>query len=96
MTVAVRLPEDLENDLRRLAERSGHTLSDCVREACVAYIAEKQAASTVSADFESDAFRLGKHLFGSAASGEPARWQQRRQLIRDQVAAKHVRRTRPH
>lgn len=87
MTVAVRLPEELEADLRRLATRTGHTLSDCVREACVAYIAHQQPAVTETN--ESEAYRLGKHVFGGADSGESARWKNRKQIFVTALTAKH-------
>ncbi len=83
MTVAVRLPEDLEHDLRLLAARTGHTLSDCVREACVAYIAQQPASH------ESAAYSSGKHLFGSADSSDATRWKNRKQIISDALITKH-------
>lgn len=89
MTVAVRLPEELENDLRRLATRTGHTLSDCVREACVAYIAQQQPAVQAADAHESEAYRLGKHVFGLADSGESTRWKNRKQIITASLTAKH-------
>jgi plasmid stability protein len=94
MTVAVRLPEELEHELRQLAARTGHTLSDCVREACVAYIAQQPEDPD---GHESAAYRSGKHLFGSAESGDATRWSQRRQIIHDAMNAKHrARRPRAH
>ncbi len=94
MTVTVRLPEDLENDLRLLAARTGHTLSDCVREACVAYIAQQPANAD---SHESAAYSSGKHLFGSADSGDATRWKNRKQIINDSLIAKHrARRPRTH
>lgn len=86
MTLAVRLPPELEAELRQLAERTGHTLSDCVREACTAYVAEHRAANK---GYESEAYKAGKHLFGCADSGDPDRWKKRKQIIRDRVVAKH-------
>lgn len=88
MTVAVRLPEELEADLRRLATRTGHTLSDCVREACIAYIAQQQPAQADDAH-ESEAYRRGKHVFGCADSGEATRWKNRKQIITASMTAKH-------
>jgi len=89
MTVAVRLPEELEYDLRQLATRTGHTLSDCVREACVAYIAQQQPAPQGDDDQESEAYRLGKHVFGGADSGDATRWKKRKQLITASLITKH-------
>ena len=89
MTVAVRLPEDLEADLRRLATRTGLTLSDCVREACVAYIAQQQPTDQAADVHESEAYRLGKHVFGIADSGDSTRWKNRKQLIAATLTAKH-------
>jgi hypothetical protein len=86
MTLAVRLPPELEAELRQLAERTGHTLSDCVREACTAYVTEHRAADT---GYESEAYRAGKHLFGCYDSREPDRVLRRKQIIRDRVVAKH-------
>jgi predicted DNA-binding protein len=89
MTVAVRLPEELEADLRRLATRTGHTLSDCVREACVAYIAQQQPAAQAADANESEAYRIGKHVFGCADSGDATRWKNRKQIIATSLTAKH-------
>lgn len=89
MTVAVRLPEDLEHDLRLLATRTGHTLSDCVREACVAYIAQQPASDESADSHESAAYSSGKHLFGSADSGDATRWKNRKQIITEAMIAKH-------
>jgi len=89
MTVAVRLPEELEYDLRQLATRTGHTLSDCVREACVAYIAQQQPAPQGDDAHESEAYRLGKHVFGGADSGDATRWKNRKQFIVATLTAQH-------
>ena len=83
MTVSLRLDDALEAELRRRLARDGTPLSDFIRQA----IHEKLARDRES----SDPYTLGQPFFGRHASGEQDRSQQRKQIVRERLDAKHRR-----
>jgi predicted DNA-binding protein len=90
MTVVVRLPDELEQQLRDMALRTGTTVSTCVREACTAYLVDQQSAPVSDA---SVAYLLGSEQFGCVASGQHDRSAQRHVLVAASMRAKHARRS---
>ena len=84
MTITIRLPEELEAELRvRLAAR-GFGLSEFVREA----IAEKLDRE---ADGRPSAYELGKNVFGKHGSGRNDLSTNRKAILGELLRAKHSR-----
>ncbi len=83
MTVSLRLGEPLETELRRRLAQDGTSLSDFIRQAVREKI-ERKAQSV-------DPYALGPPLFGRHARGEQDRSQRRKQIIHEQLDAKHRR-----
>ena len=81
MTVSLRLEKNLEAQLRQRLAHDGIPLSEFIRQA----ILEKLERETQPAD----PYTLGRGLFGRHASGEPDRSQRRKQIIREQLHARH-------
>ena len=81
MTVSLRLEKNLEAELRQRLAHHGIPLSEFIRQA----ILEKLERETQPAD----PYTLGRGLFGRHASGEPDRSQRRKQIIREQLHARH-------
>lgn len=84
MTITVRLPDELEADLRARLDARGVGLSDFVRDA----IAEKLEREPAE---ESSAYELGKHLFGKHGSGRDDLSTNRKAILSDILRAKHRR-----
>ncbi len=85
VTITIRLPDQLESELRRRLDAEGVALSDYVRTA----IAEKLAREPAR---RLSPYELGQHLFGRYGDGDADGSEKRKQRIRDAVVAKHHRR----
>ena len=84
MTITIRLPTELETDLRTRLGARGAALSDFVRDA----IAEKLEREPPEAP---SAYELGKHLFGKHASGRRDLSGNRKTVLNEVLRAKHRR-----
>lgn len=81
--LTVRLPEDLERALERLAEVEGTTKTRIVRQALERYLHERRE--------ERSAFELGEDLFGRYGSGDGTRSTRVREGVRVRLHAKRAR-----
>ncbi len=88
MTITVRLPVEIEADLRARVDTTGAALSNFVREA----IAEKLRREQPD---KPSAYELGKHLFGKHGSGRHDLSSNRKAILGERLDAKHRRRRRP-
>jgi Arc/MetJ-type ribon-helix-helix transcriptional regulator len=84
MTVTIRLPEDLEAELRTRLDAQGVGLSEFVREA----IAEKLDREATG---QPTAYDLGKGLFGKHGSGRNDLSSKRKAILGEILRAKHHR-----
>jgi Arc/MetJ-type ribon-helix-helix transcriptional regulator len=84
MTITIRLPEQLEDELRARLEAQSIGLSDFVREA----ITEKLEREQVE---KPSAYELGKHLFGRHGSGRDDLSTNRKKILGEILSAKHRR-----
>ena len=84
MTITIRLPTELEADLRARLERRQVGLSDFVRDA----IAEKLEREP---DRAPSAYELGKELFGKHGSGRNDLSTNRKAVLSEILRAKHHR-----
>lgn len=87
MTITVRLPVEIEAELRARLDRSRTELSEFVREA-IAEKLQREPAAEVSA------YEIGKHLFGKHGSGRNDLSTSRRAVLDDILQTKHHRRRR--
>jgi hypothetical protein len=85
MTITVRLPQDIEAQLRARLEAEKQELSAFVREA----IAEKLERD--DATKKPSAYELGKHLFGKYSSGRDDLAENSEQILREMLSAKNRR-----
>ena len=88
MTITVKLPSELEQALRRQCAAEGRSLSEVLRDALTAYLADAPAAPA-------SAWSLGADLFGRHA-GPADLAAQRRAHLADAWAQKHARRRADH
>ena len=84
MTITIRLPEELEDELRARLETQSMGLSDFVREA----ITEKLEREHME---KPSAYELGKHLFGRHGSGRDDLSTNRKKILGEILRAKHRR-----
>jgi len=84
MTITIRLPEKLEDELRARLEAQSIGLSDFVREA----ITEKLEREQVE---KPSAYELGKLLFGRHGSGRDDLSTNRKKILGEILGAKHRR-----
>ncbi len=88
MTITVKLPSELEQALRQQCAAEGRSLSEVLRDALTAYLADAPAAPA-------SAWSLGVDLFGRHA-GPADLAAQRRAHLADAWAQKHARRRAGH
>ena len=81
--MTVRLPEELEREVARIASTENRTKTDVVREALAEYIGHRAARKS--------AYELGEDLFGVYGSGEGSRSQTYKQRLKEGLHAKHDR-----
>jgi predicted DNA-binding protein len=86
MTLTVRLDEELEGKLRKLAAREGESLSEFVRRAVEDRVQRVESKKTP--------YELGKHLFGRFSSGRSDLSTRSKEIFREKMRAKHARRSR--
>lgn len=79
--LTVRLPEDLEAEVDRIASVERRTKSDIVKDALQQYIASHQKKRS--------SYETGQDLFGSAASGESDRSQTYKRRFQEKLREKH-------
>jgi Arc/MetJ-type ribon-helix-helix transcriptional regulator len=84
MTITVRLPEELEAELRTRLDAQGFELSEFVREA-IAEKLDREAAGQPSA------YELGKTVFGKHGSGRDDLSTNRKAILGEFLRAKHTR-----
>ena len=84
MTITIRLPAELEAELRLRLDARGFGLSEFVREA----IAEKPDRE---ADGRPSAYELGKNVFGKHGSGRNDLSTNRKAILGELLRAKHSR-----
>ena len=87
MTITIRLPTEVEADLRTRLDASGTALSQFVREA----IAEKLRRDPAD---QGSAYEIGKHLFGRYGSGRHDLSTNRKAILDQILQIKHPRRRR--
>ena len=85
MTITIRLPDQLEEQLRARLEKGGTPLSEYVRQA----IAEKLEREPGTA--KPSAYEVGKHLFGKYSSGRSDVSENADQIVAEIISAKHRR-----
>ena len=78
--LTVRLPDDLEAELDRIASRESRTKSDIVKDALQQYITSQQQKRS--------SYEAGKDLFGIAATGEHDRSQTYKKRIQEKLREK--------
>jgi predicted DNA-binding protein len=79
--LTVRLPDDLERELERLAAEGGTTKTQIVRLALERYVtAEREERSS---------FELGEELFGRYGSGDRTLSTSYKGRVREKLRAKH-------
>jgi plasmid stability protein len=84
MTITIRLPMELEADLRIRLNRRGVGLSDFVRDAITEKL-EREPGGT------SSAYDLGKDLFGRHGSGRHDLSSSRKAILNEMLRARHHR-----
>jgi Arc/MetJ-type ribon-helix-helix transcriptional regulator len=84
MSITIRLPEELEAQLRRLLDAQGFGLSEFVREA-IAEKLDREAAGQPSA------YELGKNVFGKHGSGRHDLSTNRKAILAEVLRPKHPR-----
>ena len=80
--LTVRLPQELEREVRRLAETQNRRKSEIVREALQAYISAHRE--------QQSAYECGKVLFGIAASGREDLSTEYKKRLKGKLDAKHA------
>ncbi len=80
--LTVRLPNELETEIDRIASAERKTRSDIVKEALREYIASHRDRGS--------SYELGQDLFGVASSGESDRSATYKQRLKDKLGAKHA------
>lgn len=80
--LTVRLPEELENEIRRIAESEHRSKSEIVKEALQAYLsAQRERRSS---------YELGNDLFGVSASGQAEGSNSYKRRVREKLGEKHA------
>lgn len=77
MTVSLRLDQELSNRLDALAEQTGRSKSDLLRESLKEYLERNNVRPS--------AWELGKHLFGKVGSGRSDLSINSEQILREKL-----------
>jgi len=88
MTITIRLPKELEAELRIRLDAQGFGLSEFVREA-IAEKLDREAAGRPSA------YELGRNVFGKHGSGRDDLSTNRKAILAELLRAKHPRAKHP-
>lgn len=86
MTITIRLPEQLENQLRARLDTDGTPLSEYVRQAIAEKLKREPGTGNPST------YELGKHLFGKYASGRSDVSENADEIVAEIIREKHTRR----
>lgn len=84
MTITVRLPKDLEAELRTRLADEDIALSDYVRDAIAEKLRREQERNP-------SPYELGRELFGKYASGRSDLSENAESILRERLLAKHRR-----
>jgi len=79
--LTVRLPNQLETEIDKLAAVEKRTKSDIIKEALQEYIESRRK--------ELSSYKLGQDLFGKVSSGEPGRSETYKKLLKEKLNEKH-------
>lgn len=79
--LTVRLPDDLEAEVDRIASTERRTKSDIVKDALQQYIASHRQKPS--------SYQVGEDLFGLIASGEDDRSRTYKRRLREKLREKH-------
>jgi Arc/MetJ-type ribon-helix-helix transcriptional regulator len=79
--LVVRLPDELEQEMNRIASAKHRTHSEVIREALTRYVESYRT--------ERPAYELGKDLFGSYGSGDIGRSSHYKGELKKRLRAKH-------
>ena len=79
--LTVRLPDDLEAEIDRIASTESRTKSDVVKDALKQYVEEHQENRS--------SYEVGQDLFGKASSCESNRSQTYKKRITEKLLEKH-------
>lgn len=79
--LSVRLPEDLEAEIERLAATENRTKSDIIKDALQTYMTTRKE--------QKSSYELGKDLFGKHGSGESGNSQNYKTILKKKLNAKH-------
>ena len=80
--LTVRLPEDLEREVERLAAEERTTKTHIIREALERYVQSRQ--------IERSSFEVGEPLFGRYSSGSSDRSVTYKERLKKKLRAKHT------
>ena len=80
--LTVRLPEELESEITRLAEREHRPKSEIVKEALQTYLSAQRERQS--------SYELGKDLFGVSASGRREGSSSYKRRVREKVGDKYA------
>jgi hypothetical protein len=84
MAISVRLDEETEQGLERVAAAQGLSKSELIRRCLTEYLSRQAARPS--------AWQLGADLFGRVGSGRSDRSENRQQLVRESLHARKSRR----
>jgi hypothetical protein len=79
---SIRLPDDLDDKINRIADDEQTSKSQVVKEALVQYITDYYSRQSP--------YESGQSLFGRFGSGQQNLSTQYKQLIREKIRAKHT------
>ena len=80
--LTVRLPEDLEQEVNRIASAEQRTKTQIIREALTQYVESHRN--------QRSAYELGKDLFGTYGSGDTERSSGYKGKLKEKLRAKHA------
>ena len=80
--LAVRLPDDLENEIKKAAQYRRTTKTEIVKEALQLYFDQKSSRNKPTP------YELGKDLFGRYGSGESDRFVTYKKRLKEKIARK--------
>lgn len=80
--LTVRLPEDLEQEVNRIASTERRTKTQIIREALTQYVETHRSRRS--------AYELGKDLFGNYGSGDAEHSSDYKGKLKEKLRAKHA------
>ena len=79
--LTVRLPDELESEINRIASEEKKSKSEIVKDALQRFVEEHRGMKS--------SYELGQDLFGRVGSGESNRSQTYRKKVKEKIRAKH-------